>query len=203
MFATPFFSASGTSIRRAQRGVTLIEVLVSMLIMALALVSMAALQSNTLKYQYGSSQRAVLSVLLADFSERVRANLGTSASATYPYLHQAELTDFSAALPVASADCAKAVCDAANLATYDMAQWRQAVRRELPNGTVSVAGSPTTGLTVSFMWSDKEFNGFVQTVFGARTSAVCAAAQTGMDQQACCPLVVPAGIRCATFTVMP
>jgi type IV pilus assembly protein PilV len=183
-----------------QSGVTLIEVMVSMLIMTLALVAMAALQSSTLKYQLGSSQRAVLSVLLADFAERVRANL--TLVQTNPALYQ--VADALPADPPALAkDCVSVSCSAAELAAFDMSQWRTAVRRELPNGAVQVSGSPVTGMRVSFIWFDKDYNSVVNTVLGQRSSPVCSATDTGLSQQTCCPVTVPAGTRCATFTVTP
>ncbi len=201
------FSSSKPVVRHAlvrsprQAGVTLIEVLVSMLIMALALVSMAALQSSTLKYQFGSNQRAVMSVLLADYAERLRANLDHAATSATAYRVTAAV---DAALPTASTDCGQAVCaSAADLAAYDMAEWRAMVRRELPNGAVRVTGNPAAGMTVSFMWFDKEFNSVVNTVLGSRTSPVCTSADVGMAQQSCCPVQMAAGVRCATFTVTP
>jgi len=185
-----------------QSGVTLIEVMVSMLIMTLALVAMAALQSSTLKYQLGSNQRAVLSVLLADFAERVRSNL--TFVQTNPALYQVS-DALPADPPALDKDCggASATCSAAELAAYDMSQWRTAVRRDLPNGAVQVSGSPVTGMKVSFIWSDKDYNSVVNSVLGQRSSAVCAATDTGLAQQTCCPVAVPDGTRCATFTVTP
>src|SRR3990167_2378742 len=118
-------------IRPSQRGATLIEVLVSLLIVALAMVSMAALQSATVKYQRGSSQRAQLSVLLADYAERVRANLDQApglVSGTSPYLVSDNwATQSSTDAPTASRDCGTLTTSAAELAPYDMAQWRATV----------------------------------------------------------------------------
>lgn len=189
-----------------QSGVTLVEVLVSMLIMALGMVSLAALQTFTLKYQMGSVQRAQLSGLLSDYTERVRSNLlqAPGQQPASPYLMAATWTQQATAAPPAIAkDCASEACVAAELAAFDMAQWRARVRNELPQGSVRVDASGNNGMTITFMWSDKEMR--ADAVQVARTSNTCTAAMTGLDQQTCCPQSVgaPEGVRCARFEVLP
>lgn len=203
----PQRKGSPKAARERQAGVTLIEVLVSMLIMALGLVSLAALQTFTVRYQLGSVQRAQLSGLLSDYAERVRSNLPQApgvlaGDSTYlldvPWEDQAEK-----APPAANKDCLTQACTPGELAQFDMAQWRDAVRRQLPQGSVVVTGSAVTGLNVTFMWSDKEF--VAGRDAAARTSNLCSANQVGLDQQSCCPADVgaAAGVRCANFTVIP
>lgn len=201
---------------RRARGVTLVEVLVSMLIMALGMVGLAALQGHTLRYQMGSAQRAQLSGLLSDYAERVRANVlaapGVPGAPAGAYLLADTWTAQAAeSPPAATKDCGASggnACSAAELAAYDMAQWRGAVRRELPRGAVRVAGSALTGLTVTFMWADKDFGDGGTAGFTARSSNVCAAGMTGAALQTCCPQDAlgpgtTSGVRCANFSVTP
>lgn len=185
--------------RRQQSGVTLIEVLVSILILGLALISLAGLQSYTVKYQLGSANRAVLSMLVSDYAERVRANMEgapTAASAlTSKYLYAADWAIQSDAPVAASTDCATTVCtDAGTLAEWDMAMWRQRVRDELPRGSVQVKGAVTDGMTVTFMWQDNDL--------GSK-SLVCAPNQSPVDARQCCPAELPSGVRCANFLITP
>lgn len=189
--------------QRHQSGVTLIEVLVSMLIMALGMVSLAALQTYTLRYQLGSAQRAQLSGLLSDYAERVRSNL-VQASTGPSYLVAGKWEDqIKEAPPAASKNCAEVICSTVELAEFDMAQWRGAVRQQLPQGSAFVTGSAATGLLVTFMWSDKDFVDGVAA--GARSSDTCGGTETGLNAQTCCPEAVSAldGVRCANFTVIP
>ncbi len=191
-----------------QSGVTLVEVLVSMVIMALGLVSLAALQNYTVRYQLGSVHRAQLSGLLSDYAERVRSNLGQAPGevANSPYLVALTWDQQAAAVAApASTTCAGGnTCTPQALATADVAQWRDRVRRELPRGSVHVAGDAVRGLWVTFMWSDKEF---VQSSAGgvATLAPVCAVGATGLAAQSCCPAAVsaPAGVRCTRFSVVP
>ncbi len=210
--------------KRRQSGVTLVEVLVSMLIMALGMVSLAALQAHTLSYQLGTAQRAQLSGLLADYAERVRANLlaapGVSGAPPNTYqLADTWTAQAGSAVPVAAKDCGGSTteptegvktstpntCSPAELASYDMAQWRTAVRTALPQGSVWVAGSALTGLTVTFMWADKDYGSGTVSAFTKKTATTCTGTETGVDGQTCCPkdAKVAAGVRCANFTVIP
>lgn len=190
-----------TKVRRQhQSGVTLIEVLVSVLILGLAMISLAGLQSYTVKYQLGSANRAVLSMLVSDYAERVRANLAAGpgvggAGDASKYLYAAAWADQAAEPVAASIDCNATVCtDASALAEWDMSNWRQRVRDELPRGSVHVAGSIRDGLTVTFMWQDNEFSA---------TAAVCEPGLDPVDARQCCPTELPAGVRCANFMIVP
>lgn len=190
-------------------GVTLVEVLVSMVIMAIGLVSLAALQNFTLRYQLGSAHRAQLSGLLSDYAERVRSNLGQApgvvshASTGGSYLF-AQDWDAQKADPVVTTSCSSGgPCSDLQLVEADMQEWRRRVRSELPRGSVWIAGDAIRGLAVTFMWFDKEF---VASVSGNAAKAIqCAAASVAHAPQECCPTGVhaPAGVRCVTFSIVP
>lgn len=192
-------------------GVSLVEVLVSMLVLALGMVGLAALQARTVSYQLGSGQRAQLSGLLADYAERMRSNLNQAPGVvpSSEYLYSATWSAQAADVEAASVNCMSAgvTCSGVDLARYDKAQWRAAVRRSLPRGSVLVTGDARTGIEVSFMWTDKD-----RTEDGANgralvaANAACTPSTSGMARQTCCPEAagpVPAGTRCANFTVVP
>lgn len=197
-----------------QAGVTLVEVLVSMVIMALGLVSLAALQNFTLRYQLGSVHRAQLSGLLADYAERVRSNLGQApgqlagSPEASPYYFKKDWAAQSAkpAAESGAPTCTGNVaCNAAQLAAADMVQWRDRVRSELPRGSVLVDGDATRGMQVTFMWSDKEYVNSAEGGSSKVQAKTCGAEDVGLAEQTCCPAdaKAPAGVRCATFSVMP
>lgn len=201
---------------RHQHGLTLMEVLVSMLVMALGLLGMAALQTSTLKYQLGTAERTNLGFLLSDYAERVRANIGQAPGVVedskyllaYPSTSSATTTATTtattggAAAPAQSAevrDCSgSAGCSGAERAAFDMEQWQASVRDKLPQGVAMVTGRASTGLEVTFVWQDKDFS---------QLSTACTSTSTGLDRQACCPSAVSVagkvGLRCANFTVIP
>ncbi len=188
-----------TERRCAQSGVTLIEVLVSILILGLAMISLAGLQSYTVKYQMGSANRSVLAMLVSDYAERVRANMDAApvagAGAQSPYLFSADWNGQQDAPKAAGTDCATEVCaDAQALAQWDMANWRQRVRESLPQGSVQVSGDVQNGLNLTVMWQDNDHSA---------TPPACAAGQSPADARQCCPSQVPKGVRCANFVIVP
>lgn len=64
-----------------QKGSTLIEVLITLLVFAVGMLGMAALQLNALQGSADSAQRSQSTWLLQDIAERIRANpAGTAAN---------------------------------------------------------------------------------------------------------------------------
>ena len=57
-----------------QTGFTLIEVLVTLLIIAIGLLGLGALQVNTMNDQFEANQRAYATSLVDDMASRIRAN---------------------------------------------------------------------------------------------------------------------------------
>ena len=131
---------------RSQRGDTMIEVLVTIIIIAVGVLGAAALQVTTLKNLSSSHSASVAAILAEDFSERMRAN-GDVARDNNAYVHNAA--------PGAFPDCAANACSMAQLATYDMGTWWQQLTTVLPSGRGEVtrnAGTNTFVLTVR--WDD-------------------------------------------------
>lgn len=151
------------SIKR-QRGVSLIEVLVTLVVIAVALLGSASLQVLSKRANHEAVQRTNASQLAFDFLERVRSN----KSALEAYVPQANLGQGSQGT-AAAVDCSAdgADCTAAQIAAYDLWQWEQlldgatvtdannAVLGGLLNPTVCVTG-PAGGFsgvfTVAITW---------------------------------------------------
>jgi type IV pilus assembly protein PilV len=138
-------SADRKVIGRRQRGDTMIEVLVTMIIIAVGVLGAAALQVTTLKNLNSSHSASVAAIVTEDFSERMRAN--PTAALANNYVH--------AAAPGAFPDCAANACTPGQLATYDMGSWWAQLTAVLPVGSAAVsrnAGTNTFVLTVR--WDD-------------------------------------------------
>ncbi|MBN3469667.1 type IV pilus modification protein PilV [Pseudomonas savastanoi pv. phaseolicola] len=67
--------------RHRQTGMTLIEVLVSVLILAIGLLGAAVIQLNALKYTDSSAMTSQASFIAYDMMDRIRANVDGNASA--------------------------------------------------------------------------------------------------------------------------
>ena len=70
--------------KRAQEGMTLIEVLVALLILTVGLLGAAAIQLNALKYSDSSRMTSQASFIAYDMMDRIRANSGADYTITPP-----------------------------------------------------------------------------------------------------------------------
>lgn len=202
---------------RPRSGLTLIEVLVTIVILSIGMLGIAGLQAATSKYRINSWARSATSMLLSDFADRVRANPRVDDSdfitkptptVASPYV-LTETWDKQQAARNSPAsggkDCAAAgiQCSPEEQAGYDMNQWRQLVGRLLPQGAAFVGGSRSDGYSVTLMWFDK---GYLEVgTSDLITAPRCTAALTGLAAQSCCPEAagVPAGVRCLNMTMVP
>jgi len=132
-----------TPVARHQRGDTMIEVLVTVIIIAVGVLGAAALQVTTLKNLSSSHSASVAAMMAEDLSERMRAN--PTAALADNYVH-------SAAPASSGTDCAKSACPVpADLAKYDIETWWTQVGAVLPSGRGQVTrniGTNTFVLTV-------------------------------------------------------
>jgi type IV pilus assembly protein PilV len=103
-------------VARHQRGTSLVEVLVTMVVVAFGLLGLAAFQSKAQVGSVESYQRAQASVLLQDMQSRLVANSADAAS----YV----TTDPLGTGDTVDADCAAAAAGAAR----DKCEWSQALK---------------------------------------------------------------------------
>jgi type IV pilus assembly protein PilV len=114
------------------RGFTLIEAMLSLVVLSVGLLGAAAMLLDSLRTQAGALQTLGATRLLADMADRIRANpLGR---AHYD-------TDESG-----SAACGESEgCDSAQLAAADRAHFETVARVLFPQGTTDVRFEPATG----------------------------------------------------------
>ena len=137
------------SVRHAQRGITLIESLVALVITAVALLGLLGIQMRTLVDTQAGVRRAQAIRLIEDLGERMQNNpnaLGNLATYT--------------TTPTSTTDCKAVACTPADLASYDIKQWRDNVAANLPGGDVRVfipkGGSRQLGVLIG--WREGEYN---------------------------------------------
>lgn len=137
---------------RAARGFTLIEVLVSLVILSVGLLGLGLLQATSLKASYGANQRTVATNLAYQMIDMIRSN--RRLISRYSYVTTA---DFSG-IPT--------TCDqqpvTADLVADDINGWECQVVRNLPGGTAIIAiPDPVTNaigsVRVTITWTDARF----------------------------------------------
>ena len=141
----------------SQRGATLIESLVSLVILAIAIIGMLGVQARTLMDTNTAAGRTQAMLLIDDLSERIKSNPGGYAAlANYV---------FDNTRAAGSTDCASAACDATALASYDLDRWQENLQSTMPGARVqtfiSSDNNATTGnrqMGVLIGWTLRERN---------------------------------------------
>jgi type IV pilus assembly protein PilV len=122
--------------QRRQAGFTLLEILVSLMLIAIGVLGTAGLQALALKMNQGGQLRSQAVVLGIDLIERMEANNVAAIAGGYaPAAYPASFTT----------DCATVFCSPADLATYDLVNFRSRVQSQLPGATICVMVTGPTG----------------------------------------------------------
>lgn len=100
-----------------QRGATLLEVLIAMVVLSLGILGHAGLQGAALKANHGAMMRSQATVQAYSILDRMRANATTAIN------DNAYTTVFTDLPPVAT-----------NVATQDLADWKNRLQNTLPGG---------------------------------------------------------------------
>lgn len=121
---------------RSQRGITLIESLVAILVAALGILGILGVQMRTLTDTQTSVRRAQAIALIDDLGERLTVNPNALAAlGSY-------VADFSTNPAPTPTACENAACNRTQLASYDLAMWKQAVSDTLPLGRAEIFVAP-------------------------------------------------------------
>lgn len=146
-------------INGSQSGFGLIEVLVSVLILAIGLLGLAGLQTQSLKFNNDAFFRSQATLLAMDLADRMRANRDVIEKTPNAYQFPASQT-----VPATYPQCDDTGCSPAELAEYDFAEWKKRAVEVLPGVSASVALDATVGtvpwqtytITLSFKSSSDE-----------------------------------------------
>src|SRR3989304_2881609 len=114
----------------SQKGFSLIEVLVALLILSIGLLGLAALQTTSLQYNTGSYLRTQATFLAYDILDRMRANSAAVADADGTGYDQPV-----SSMVVSGGNCHATNCTSAELGLYDVRSWYDRAVATLPNTT--------------------------------------------------------------------
>lgn len=129
-------------------GFSMIEVLVTITIIAIALLGSAGLQTYALKTNQGGQFRNQAAFFVSDIVERMTANKSFATSAN----------GYATNLATTS-DCAAIACTPTTLAAYDVTSWKNSIASAIPGGTGTVTqttvGNPST-YDIQVNWTDRK-----------------------------------------------
>lgn len=131
-------AGTGTAIRvlstASQRGVSLVEVLVAVVVLSIGLLGLAGLQASGMRVGQSSLHRSQAAQLAYDMVDRMRVNFANAES------YKLTLNDTPPE-------------DGTSIAARDLWDWRKRLRVALPAGTGSVAVNGAE-VTVVVQWDD-------------------------------------------------
>ena len=117
-----------------QQGVGLIEVLIAVLVLAVGLLGFAALQTQAVRVNYETLQRARASAFAEEVFDRMRANVLQATKLTNNYER-----DFNEALPViTNINCYTASCSTIELRHWDLNVLVNRLKSVAPGGDVAI-----------------------------------------------------------------
>jgi len=119
-----------TALTRKQTGFSLLEVLISIVVLAIGLLGLAALQTTSLKNNHSAQYRTTATVLSYDIIDRMRLN---------------QTADYSLTLA--------ATPSGATLKDTDLLAWTTSLSNELPAGDGAIAINGDI-VTVTVQWDD-------------------------------------------------
>lgn len=124
---------------RRQRGVSLIEILVTILVVAVGLLGMAGLQTVSLQYNHSSYMRTHATNMAHEIADRMRAN--REAAVDNEYNIDTEGND-----PPSGGS---------TVAEQDLREWWLAVDRVLPSPQTKITVDNNGGATITLKWLDE------------------------------------------------
>lgn len=196
-----------------QSGATLIEVLITMLVVAVGLLGAAGIQLASTRFQQTSVMRSEALHQASFIIEKIRANNSTvtlinaAAAAANPDTAYIAANAYAVAalpaVPPAPPACGLgglAPCTAAQAAQRDLLEWQLSIQRTLPGGRGAifpvVGGAGATepnARRVVVMWREK--------LDQANTNIAGLDADENLDLE--CPAPRVAGIRCLNVWISP
>lgn len=154
------------SIKRS-KGFSLFEVLISLLVLSVGLLGLANLQGRSIASSYNAHLRTQATSLAQSMVDRMRANRNHAMLSTNNYQ-----TDYATEPPAISTDCAATICSQANMALYDLTEWKcnlgmftdntncaglvSQVTLPSGEGRISAPDSTTGQTTVTVRWRDTD-----------------------------------------------
>lgn len=144
-----------------QRGMTLIEILVTVLVLAVGLLGMASLTVGSLKNNQGAFLRTQATMLAYDMADRMRSNAAEAISGSYDGANTKNT--------ITAPSCGVNGCTGAQRVDADLLAWKQQIEGANGNmamlpggdGEISGGGGATTAgnvFTITITWKEDRWS---------------------------------------------
>lgn len=184
---------------RRQRGISLLESLIALVVASLGILGIVGVQLRTLSDTQTSVRREQAIRLIEDLSERMKVNPNAMANIS-SYISDWDDT------PTASTICSTAACNAEELATYDVVQWKEFLKEQMKGeANLFVAAGEDAAdnrrqLGVMIRWRQNEKAGVDSSYLSAINAATGSGKTVTCDEGYTCHLqYIPLSARCAPY----
>ena len=129
-----------------QTGITMIEILVALFVLAVGLLGTASLQVRSVQDTGNSNLRSVATYLATSMSDRIRANRIAMEAGTYDSMLNAAI----------NADCIGAAgCTATEMANHDKQQWLNNITQSLSTEATGTIARNGDLFTLLVTWPER------------------------------------------------
>lgn len=135
----PLTAFSQPPLRQSVRGFSLIEVMVTIVIVSFGLLGLAGLLFSSVTAGQTSMSRTVAVDLANEMGDRIRANWKAVKAGSFDAVAVKSTADLAAACPTT---CMSGQCTPADQATLDVCLWQAQVSKQLPGGQACIIASP-------------------------------------------------------------
>ncbi|MDO4905573.1 MAG: type IV pilus modification protein PilV [Lautropia sp.] len=139
--------ARANDVSGRQRGSSMIEVLVAVVLLSVGMLSMLWAQSKSMQYERSAELRGIALQLSAALSDRIRANSGAAASYAFTVAYDANRN-----IPAAGTNCNTTVCTPEQMAAFDLSELRRSIRNSLPGGDFYVENLGQGRMNIWALW---------------------------------------------------
>ena len=155
---------------KIERGFTLVEVLVAMVVLSIGMLGLAGLQATSLKSNQSAFNRSQATQLAYEMADKMRANRDYAKKLNNNYTSSSVLaaataqpTCFSVLLscpaPKTGGGCDGTPvvgCTAAQMAQNDLYEWREAIKSALPGGVGAISNTGSI-FTITLSWTEDRY----------------------------------------------
>ncbi len=199
------------TMQKHQRGITLIESLAAIVISALGILGILGVQMRTLTDTQTTMRRAQAIRLIEDLGERMKVSPNALLNIQdYKSGYAEKGSD------LAATNCASASCTPAQLAKYDLKQWKTTVEQVLPGGQASIFLAPGETadpnrrlLGIMIAWRENERDtsvGYKDAIDASKLPTADGKFTSATDEANACPAsktchlqYIPVAARCAPY----
>lgn len=143
--------------RCSHQGATLIEILVTIVILSFGVLSLAGLQAYSVAANKNAVNRGLAGALAADLADMIRAN--AEGFVANQYTKVANFSATETAIPDVGSQCAYPDCSTNALATRDKAMFMARLKATLRAGSYAVTKVSDTAADIHIMWVEQRAAG--------------------------------------------